>query len=73
MLVSIVPALRFMYCLFLWSDQELNLIYINLIGTFVSTWWIDGILSGDATTDLMKLVENETMQTGDDSDKYYFV
>lgn len=56
-LVPIFPALRFTCCLSLWS--------INFIDTPVSTWWIDRILSGDATTDLMKLVESETMQTGD--------
>jgi len=56
-LVPILPALRFTCCLSLRS--------INFIDTPVSTWWIDWILSGDATTDLMKLVENETMQTGE--------
>lgn len=58
----IVPALTTMHCLSLWSDQGLN-----VIGTSVSIWtdiWIDRIHSGDATTDLMKLEESETMQTG---------
>lgn len=58
----IVPALTTMHFLSLWSDHGLN-----VIGTSVSIWtdiWIDRIHSGDATTDLMKLEESETMQTG---------